>query len=246
VAESTMKLALPPAGSRIEELGDRLVVRFRPRRSWGELAFLTFWLVFWTFGGLAALAGLRHAGWGDGAFLLVWLCGWAFGEFAASATIAWQLFGHELLTVTAEHLEVREEIGRFARVKRHEVGLVHDVKAALVPTGEDEGPRADFCLKVAYDTKSIRVGEGMDEREAEYVASTVLSRLRPPARWGDEERVDPYGSPAAVTREASAVRGVDRCHDELGEALARFALAPSLRARLRLANALDQSSTGGA
>ena len=47
-------------------------------------------------------------------------------------------------------------------------------------------------LKVAYDAKAIRLGEGMDEREAEYVASTVQSRLRPRARWGDEERVDPY------------------------------------------------------
>ncbi len=109
-----------------------------------------------------------------------------------SVAIAWQLFGHELLTVTAEHLEVRKEIGRFARVKRYDVGLVHDVKAARVPTNEDERSRADFCLKIAYDTKSIRVGEGMDEREAEYVASMVLSRLRPPARWGDEERIDPY------------------------------------------------------
>jgi hypothetical protein len=187
-----MKFAPQPAGSRIEELGDRLVVRFRPRRMWGELAFLTFWLAFWTFAGVAALAGLRHAGLGGGAFLLVWLCGWAFGECAASVTIAWQLFGCELLTVTAEHLEVRKEVGRFARVKRYDVGLVHDVKAAQVTTNEDEQSRADFCLKIAYDEKSIRVGEGMDEREAEYVASTVLSRLRPPTRWGDEERVDPY------------------------------------------------------
>ena len=180
---------------RIEELVDRLVVHFRPRRSWGELAFLIFWLVFWTAGGIAAFAGLLHGGWGDRAFLLVWLCGWAFGEFAASVTIVWQLFGRELLTVvTAEHLEVRKEIGRFARVKRYDVGLVHDVEAAQVPTGEDEQPRADFCLKVSYDTKSIRVGEGMDEREAEYVASMVLSRLRPPARWGDEGRVAPYHS----------------------------------------------------
>jgi hypothetical protein len=213
-----MKFAPQPAGSRIEELGDRLVVRFRPRRLWRELAFLTFWLTFWTFAGVAALGAVLHAGWGGGAFLLVWLFGWAFGECAVSMTIAWQLFGHELLTVTAEHLEVRKEIGRFARAKRYDVGLVHDVKATRVPTDEDERPRADFCLKVAYDTKSIRVGEGMDEREAEYVALTVLSRLRPPARWGAEERVDPYHPTA---------RGADRCHDERSEALARFALAPA-------------------
>jgi hypothetical protein len=34
----------------------------------------------------------------------------------------------------------------------------------------------------------------MGEREAEYIASTVLSRIRPRARWGDEGDADPYDS----------------------------------------------------
>jgi hypothetical protein len=51
-----MDLAPPPeTGSRVQELGDRLVVHFQPRRSWFEIAFLTFWLTFWTAGGIAAL-----------------------------------------------------------------------------------------------------------------------------------------------------------------------------------------------
>jgi hypothetical protein len=187
-----LNVAPPPSGSRIQELHDRLIVRFRPRRSWGELVFLTFWLAFWTFGGIAALTALRRAGWGDGAFLFVWLCGWTFGECAAIAAIAWQLLGRELLTVTAQYLEVRKEISRFARVKRYDAGLVRDVTAVRVPTDEDERPRTDFCLKLAYDAQTVHVGEGMGEREAEYVASVVLSRIRPPARWSDEGRVDPY------------------------------------------------------
>ena len=187
-----MNVAPSPPASRIQELHDRLIVCFRPRRSWGGLVFLMFWLALWTLGGIAALTALLRAGWGDGAFLFVWLCGWAFGECAASAAIAWQLLGRELLTVTAQHLEVRKEIGRFARVKRYDVGLVRDVTAARVPTDEDERPRRDFCLKLAYDEQTVRVGEGMGEREAEYVASVVLSRIRPPARWSDEARVDPY------------------------------------------------------
>jgi len=60
-----MHLAPPPSpGSRIQELGDTLVVRFRPRRSWGDIVFLTFWLTGWTFGGIAAVYGLTQAGWG--------------------------------------------------------------------------------------------------------------------------------------------------------------------------------------
>jgi hypothetical protein len=186
------EIAPPPPGSRIQELGDRLIVRFRPRRSWGELAFLTFWLAFWTFGGIAAGGALLSAGWGEGAFLFVWLSGWVLGECAAGGAIAWQLLGRELLTVTAQHLEVRKEIGRFARVRRYDVGLVDDVRAALMPTDEDERPRADFCLKVAYEGQTIRVGEGMGESEAEYIALAVMSRIRPRARWSDEEGADPY------------------------------------------------------
>ena len=187
-----MNIAQPPSGSRIQELHDRLIVCFRPRRAWGELVFLTVWLAFWTLGGIGAMAALVRAGWGADAFLVVWLCGWFLGECGVSMVIAWKLFGRESLTVTAQHLEVQKEIGPFAPVTRYEVGLVHDVRAALVPAGEDERPRTDFCLKLAYDAQTVRVGEGMDEREAEYIASVVLSRIRPPARWSDERRVDPY------------------------------------------------------
>ena len=86
---------------------------------------------------------------------------------------------------------MQKEIGPFAPVTRYEVGLVHDVRAAPVPD-EEERPRADYCLEVAYDEKTIRVGEGMGKPEAESIAATVLSRIRPRGGWSDEDRVDPY------------------------------------------------------
>lgn len=187
-----MELAPPPApGSRVQELGDRLTVHFRPRRSWGEIAFLSFWLAGWTVGGLAAVSALADADWGARAFLLFWLGGWVFGECAVTLFIAWQLFGRELLTVTPEHLEVRREIGRFAQTKRYDVALVRDVRAARVPSDEDEPPRRDSCLEIAYRDDSVRVGEGMGEQEAEYVAATVMSRVRPRRSWGAYEQAAP-------------------------------------------------------
>ena len=77
-----MEVALappPPPRSRVQELGDDLIVRFRPRRSWGELAFLTFWLLAWTGGGIGAFAAFAGADRGARVFLAVWLCGWLFG-----------------------------------------------------------------------------------------------------------------------------------------------------------------------
>jgi hypothetical protein len=188
-----MEVAPPPEpGSRIQELGDRLIVRFRPHRSWGEIAFLTLWLTFWTLGGIAVFSALQGADRGGRGFMLFWLCGWVVGECAVIVIIAWQLAGRELLTVMPQYLEVRREIRRFARTKRYDVGFVHDVEAARVPSDEDEKPRKDFCLRVSYGEKKVRVGEGMGEREAEYIASTVLSRIRPRARWGEEGDAEAY------------------------------------------------------
>ena len=191
-----MELAPPPApASRVQELGDLVIVWFRPRRSWGEIAFLTLFLAFWTFGGIAALYALPARGWGGRAFISVWLCGWLLGECATTVQLAWQMRGRGLLIVTPERLEVRKEVGRFARTKSYDVSLVEDVEAARVPTGGDESPRKDYCLKVAYNGKPVRIGEGMGEREAEYVATTVLSRIRPRTSWSEEKHDDSFGSP---------------------------------------------------
>jgi len=195
-----MDLAPPPApASRVQELGDRLIVWFRPPRSWGGIAFLTFFLSFWTFGGIAALHALPGQGWGGRAFIVVWLCGWLFGECVVTVGLAWQMRGRGLLIVTPERFEVRQEVGRFARTKSYDVPLVEDVEAARVPAGEDESPRKDYCLKVAYNGKPVRIGEGMGEREAEYVATAVLSRIRPRTSWSEEKHDDPF-SPARLGR----------------------------------------------
>src|ERR1700675_2445845 len=135
-----MDVAPPPTGSRIEDLPDRLVVRFRPKRSWGTLAFLAFWLTGWTAGGIVAIGALLTGDWGERAFLLLWLCGWAVGEFSVTGVLVWQLFGRELLIVTPEQFEARKEVGRFARTKLYDVELVRGLRAARVPNDEDEPP----------------------------------------------------------------------------------------------------------
>jgi hypothetical protein len=191
-----MDVAPPLTGTRIQDFGDRLVVRFRPRRFWGELAFLAFWLTGWTAGGSAAIVALLTAGWGDRAFLLLWLCGWFFGECFVTGAIVWQLFGREFLIVTPEQFELRKEIGRFARTKLYKAALVRGLRAARVPHDEDERPRKDFCVEFAYDDSTVRIGEGMSEREAEHVAATVSTRINPQRTWwGEESPAAPYEQP---------------------------------------------------
>jgi hypothetical protein len=191
-----MDIAPPPTGSRIQDLGDRLVIRFRPRRSWGTLVFLAAWLIGWTFAGISAFAALLNAEWSEVPFLLVWLCFWASFEGIVTVTIAWQLFGRELLVVTAEQLELRKEIGRFARTKSYDVALVGDFKAARAPIAEEEQPRKDFCLEFTYDDKPVRIGEGMGEREAEHIAASVSARIHPRRTWWGEESPPEPDEPA--------------------------------------------------
>jgi hypothetical protein len=181
-----MEVAPPPApGSRMQELGEDLIVRFRAHRSWSTIGFLIFWLALWTFFGGFAFYVLPQASWGARAFLLVWLCGWLYGELFASVSILWQLFERVVLTVTPQELDVRREIGRFARTTRYDVALVQDIQPVRAQGDDDEEPRKDFCLELSNNGAKIQVGEGMGEREADWVASTVLSRVRPRARWSD-------------------------------------------------------------
>jgi hypothetical protein len=183
-----MHIAPPPSpGPRIQELGDTLVVTFRPGRSWGELLFLGFWLTFWTLGGIAALHGLAGTDWGRRVFLLFWLCGWAVGEAFAASWIAWKLAGREFLSLTPNQLEVRKQVGRFASTRRLHVLSIDDVQAERVPTGEDEQPRTDYRLRIHSRDETLHVGEGMGEHEAEYVVSVARSHLDPRPRWSDEQ-----------------------------------------------------------
>jgi len=182
-----MDVAPPPAsGVRLQEVDDRLVVRFRPRRS--GLIFLTAWLTGWTFGGALAAAQVPKADPGEAAFLLFWLCFWLVGECSAIGVIAWQLFGRELLEVTSAELVDRQKIGRFARARSYDASEVRDITAERVPHDEeDEKPRKDFCLWLVSDGEVARIGEGMGGVAAEWVVCVVPARIGPRS-WLDAEK----------------------------------------------------------
>ena len=195
-----MALAPPPHGSRLQELGDRLLVHFRQRRS--GVVFLGIWLTGWTLGGLSAVPAFLGAGTGSRPFLLFWLFGWALSECAVVVILAWKLFGREVLTVSPGVLELRREVGFFWITRRLDAGLVDgDVVAALMPTGEDEELRTDYRLELSYSGSTIRIGEGMSESQAQEIASIVGERFRPRSWWNDKKGTRPTDmAPHSVTR----------------------------------------------
>jgi hypothetical protein len=190
---------------QIQERGDSLVVSFRPRRVWPQLAFFAFWLTLWTIGGVAASRALWRETWGDRAFLAVWLCMWVVGETTATTVVAWQLFGREELVVTPDRLEVRQRIGPFARVARVPVALVDSIRAS--PVG-DAG--VDYRLEVFAGGTKIAVDAPLTQTEAEYAASILEGRVRPKRRWSDEPTRFGFGGesapPAAAAETLPAAR----------------------------------------
>jgi hypothetical protein len=180
-----MDVAPPPAsGLRMQEVGDRLIVSFRPNRS--GLIFLSIWFLGWTFGGLAAWLSVARPDPGGAAFLIFWLCGWFFGECTVICIIAWKLFGHVWLVVTADELEERFQLLRLSQKKRYEAARVAGITAARMPQDDGELSK-DYKLRVSYDGGTVWVGEGMGEREAEDVAAVVRERIRGRSWWDDGE-----------------------------------------------------------
>jgi hypothetical protein len=181
-----MGVAPSPSGRRVEDLGDRLVLFFRPQ-GWSNAIFLMVWALVWTIGGLTALLHLPDSTPGEAAFLLVWLSGWFFGECFVLLQITWLLVGRELLSLSPDSFELRWEIGRFARSKWFDPATVHSVSAERVPHDEeDEKPRKDFGLRISHGGDIQHFGEGMSRGEAEHVATVIESRLRPRTWWDDE------------------------------------------------------------
>ena len=175
-----------PTSSRVEERDDQLVVYFWPRR---KVVFLGIFLIIWTSIGLGMLPDITRDE-GPGPSLIFWF-GWALGGCAVIFALAWELFGRTMLVITRDRLDLQRNIGPFVRTNRHAAALVRDVRAARVPSGEDEPKRKDFGLELSYDADTVHVGEGMDEREADWVAELVRSRIglkrRPPEETADAQ-----------------------------------------------------------
>jgi hypothetical protein len=182
-----MDFAPPPSpGTRIQELGDDLIVRFRPRRNWPLIAFAVVWMAVFSVDAIPEYREtLTGNEWWELPFavagcLLMLVIGWLI----PLVVIAWQFVGEETLFVREDRIEARKRIGRFSRAKRYDPATVRDVRPAPVLGGEDNDIlRGDFRLELVREGKSVFVGEGMGEREAEWVAAAVRSRIDPRRTW---------------------------------------------------------------
>ncbi len=207
-----MELASSPApGSRVQELGDRVVVRFRPRRSWGETVFLVAWLTLWTSFGLEALGDVRGAEGDERFILLIWLCGWAIGEGAT----AWRDFG---LTIAYGDEAVRVGEGMSERDADDVVAIVLSTIRPRTGWIVDERDRAETRWGFARDDAEGPADPVEPTREED-------ATQRPRAWW----RFVPLAALVAVVLVAQAVRPAGGDEEETHTGPGSSGAAPGVR-----------------
>ncbi|MCP4219907.1 MAG: hypothetical protein GY765_35070 [bacterium] len=153
----------PVEGMRIRETGAGVEFSIRGRmgniqvaaegKRAGSKFFASFWLLFWTFGGIAAIGTLLvtvkdliigkdtdNPVW----FLLIWLCGWAFGEFM----VARMLFEKEKVVVSRGRLcLVKSILGIPFQRKEYDSAGISDFKVVL--------RGLVFCLGFLHNEKQV-------------------------------------------------------------------------------------------
>ncbi len=170
----------------IEEEAHALSVTMRAPRSGCLVAFLGVWLVGWTFGGLGAFKSLLSVGSllnPLSLFLLVWLAGWVAGEVFAGIAVAFMLDGREIVSLDGEKLSQRAEAFGWGMTRRYD--LAHATN--LRPLAGDSGSAKDL-LAFDYAGKTVRMGTGLNETEAQRVCEALVRH---------EPRLDPARGAAA-------------------------------------------------
>lgn len=168
------------------------------RCNWLALVFTCAWLGGWAYGELTMLDGL-HRGDSPAPFAIAWLVGWtAVGAFALW-TVAWGLAGREVLTVAGRTLSVRREALGIGLARRYDAARVRNLRVSRSAAADSSvegpdvppwrGPRREEATHarggrggagpIAFDYagRTVRVGSGVEEAEAQLIVAALRERL---------------------------------------------------------------------
>ena len=166
---------------------DGLGIFIPPRRSIGPVVFLVLWMCGWGAGEYFALGEMLRGGIAlTDLFLLIWVVPWTIAGLAVLRVILWQIFGQERLYFTAGAL-VRERTLMWRHGRRTVMG------GDIVSVKADSAANDLFGLgTVTVETggRRMRIGSGLDAREAELVAELIRGH----AREGSPAQADGFGS----------------------------------------------------
>lgn len=155
----------------VRETDDGLGIHIPPGRKFGLVLFLMVWLCGWAAGEFFALKELLTGPvFGPQLFLLVWIIPWTAGGLLVLWTILWQLFGVERLFFTAGAL-VREW-GLLGFGGRRVLGG-EEIAEISVDASKGNDVAGFGTIKVATSGRTMRIGSGLSDYEAELVAKLI-------------------------------------------------------------------------
>lgn len=162
-----------PVRSTVSEESGALRVTIPMRRSVFVFLFVLAWLVLWTFGGISIGKQVLQK---FNLFEAVWMCGWVLGEVIATYTLTRMLGGHDILQFYDGILALRKEAFGLGISKRYSIPEVRNFR--FRPEAGGGKSHQNSCIAFDYGAKTITLGDGIDEGEANQLIRMILARYR--------------------------------------------------------------------
>jgi len=146
------------------------------------------WLVGWIFGEVFSFSSIITSPPEEPlalAFLIVWLIGWTFVGVMIVSKIIWNLFGKEIILLSAESLKIER---RALKVSRSKIYALPDVKnfrlfrysgrkSSFFGWSGQEFWNKNGKLAFDYGMKTVKFAFEPDEAEASYILEFLKPRI---------------------------------------------------------------------
>jgi hypothetical protein len=86
--------------------------------------------------------------------MVAWLAAWAAGAAAAAGSLAWMLWGREVVHMTPDSLTIRRQIGPLGRTRSFELAKVSNIRPCAGGVEFDYGSRRErFATELDRDAR---------------------------------------------------------------------------------------------
>lgn len=170
-----------------EDLGDALSITIPSRKSWPQIAFLSFWFIGWALGEFGEFTNLTN-GEGSNFSNIFWLIGWTLGGAFVVYVLLRQLSGEEIVGVSSQAITIKRTVLGFG-FSPQEYSAEHIKALRMSATaGTDSQPwwvgrksqiygLEKGSIAFDYGARTINFGSGLDEAEATAILTEVRRRF---------------------------------------------------------------------
>ncbi|MFN8207288.1 MAG: hypothetical protein U0T82_07755 [Bacteroidales bacterium] len=166
--------------------GVRMRITIPSKKNWFAILFSAAWMGGWFMGESFAInevASLNNAG--TDAFLLFWLVGWTIGGIFVFTFLLYSLFGQETIVIERDVFSVSKGILDLGLIKKnYDVRSIKNLELNPDPGGMntlfgEKKNAGEFWgltggkIRFDYGMKTVKLGVGIDEAEARYMIEEI-------------------------------------------------------------------------